>query len=70
MTEQALKLMSYFALIFIALYAVLSAFGRRDQISTQKPRPRPVAKGSVWSQFSVPAASTQQPAAAIPTPLI
>ena len=66
MTDQVLKLMAYFGLLFVILYAVLSALGKRSQVSTAPPRPRPKANGSVWSQYSVPAAATQQAGSALP----
>jgi hypothetical protein len=70
MEERIFKLMAYISLIALAVWIVASALGKRDELSK---RPNPVgraqsANGSVWARKSVPAASSQVAAAAIPTP--
>lgn len=72
MEVKMLKLMAYLSLTAVIVWAVASALGKRSQLS---PRKNPVgreqqAQGSVWARKSVPAASSQVAAAAIPQGMV
>jgi hypothetical protein len=66
--EKALKLMSYLALLALLVWVVASSLGQRSQLQPTKPTRQRKANGSVWARKSVPAASSQVAAAALPTP--
>lgn len=72
MEAKVLKLVGYIGLLALVIWVIASAMGRRSELS--KPaghhnRP-PKAQGSVWARKSVPAASSQVAAAAIPTGVV
>jgi hypothetical protein len=67
--EKVIKLMTYFGLLFIIVYAVASAVGKRGQVSAPKSCDsnwKKWEKGSMWAAKSVPATSTQRYGATVP----
>jgi hypothetical protein len=70
MEATVFKLMSYFALLGIVIYAVYSSLGKRSQVLHPRAASgMPFAAGSVNARKSVPAASSQWMAAGVfPTP--
>lgn len=72
-TERILKLVAYFGLLFLIVYAVASAFGQRASVVPKQVRSGNSCKGrkaqgSVWARNSVPVAITSPPPAVAPTP--
>ena len=67
MEEKVLKLMAYFALLFVAVWIIASAMGKRSQMSEKRHQRAPQANGNVWQPGgkSVPAASSQTVAAGV-----
>jgi hypothetical protein len=69
MEAHALKLMAYFGLLAVLVYAVFSALGRRDQLTAKTAPTGRVPIGSVSARKSVPCASSLAMAAGVyPTP--
>jgi hypothetical protein len=58
METKALKLMAYFGLLAVVVYAVLSAFGKRPQVAAGPVGRNQQAQGSVWARRSVAAPSS------------
>jgi hypothetical protein len=72
MEAKVLKLIAYLGLLALIIWVVASALGRRSEMSKpsgHQNRPQK-AQGSVWARKSVPAASSQVAAAAIPTGVV
>ena len=66
--EKAIRMMTYLSFLALCVWVVASALGRRSELSAPKKCSQRKAQGSVWARKSVPAASSQVAAAAIPTP--
>jgi hypothetical protein len=65
MEAKTLKLVAYLGLLFLVVWVIASATGKRDQLQ-KTPQPRQKANGGFFANRYVPAASTLVAAMAIP----
>jgi hypothetical protein len=68
MEEKVLKLMSYFALLALLVWAVASSLGKRDQLTPSNRRCDQKPDGNIWARRNVPLPVSGTVAAAIPVP--
>lgn len=71
MEEKFIKLMAYFGLLFVVVYAVATGLGKGDQV-TRKPACKKPQKpdGVLWAGKSVPLGTTATTGLVVPSPPI